>query len=209
MEYVLQSQKDKLFASVDALYKKTQEELQEETQGGVIRVKRGKLIESIIDTIISAMKNWGQDIESRVGSQDIQVIEVGEFKKKHQVDRHIYVGGKLVCIIECKSQLDLCFQERACHDFKTMRIKHPDVIGLIFTLENSLNDESRVFTDTVFDSVCKEIFFMCEGKRSSSKPIYKKEQEKLIEKEKFLHFVDKLLELAVLKVPKPLEETVG
>jgi hypothetical protein len=188
-------QKEQLFQVVDELYKKTQEELYEETQGGIIRMKRGKLIETIIDKVIEAFKEWGQDVECRVGSQDIQLIEVGKFTKKHQVDRHIYVQGKLKCIIECKSYLDLCFYERACHDFKTMRIKHPDVIGMVFTLENSLNDESRVFTDTVFDSVCKEIFYMCEGKRSSSKPIYKKKHEKLIQKDKFLHFVEELFSI--------------
>jgi hypothetical protein len=76
-----------------------------------------------------------------------------------------------------------------------MKIAHPDIKCYIFALENSISESSKVFTDVETDDVCDGVFYMCDGKRSSSKPIYKKEFYKTINETSFNAFVDTMKSL--------------
>jgi hypothetical protein len=159
------------------------------TDGGEIRALRGITCENMVDMICKEL-----NIESRVGSKDLQTITITgrdgiEYTTKHQVDRHLYHKEKMIAIVECKSYLDSCYYVRTCSDFKRMAILHPNIKKIVFALENSISDNSKAFTDIDFDYVCDDIFYMCKGKRSSSKPIYTSEFSKEICPEQFETFI--------------------
>lgn len=167
----------------------------ETKEGGQIRASRGELVENMIDIVC---KHLG--IKSLKGSNDMKVITVtgrdgNVYKQSHQVDRHLYYRGSLIAVVECKAYLDACYYVRACSDFKRMKKEYPGIKAFIFSLENSISDNSLAFTDVDFDYVCDGIFFMCDGKRSSSKPIYMKKYYKSIVSDKLIAFVNTLKKL--------------
>ena len=96
-------------------------------------------------------------------------------------------------MIECKAYLDSCYYVRACDDFKLFGKFGYNIPGYIFTLENSIDEDTRIFTDYVTDNSCKGIFYMLDGKRSSSKPIYNQHFRKQINKDKLIAFIDFIL----------------
>jgi hypothetical protein len=183
-----QVRKMSLFDEITAHYTKLNTALQAETAGGTIRGARGTLVETMIDIIA---KHLG--LEARVGDADLKEITVEHngkiYKAQHQVDRHLYYKGKFVAIVECKAYLDSCYYVRACHDFKRMKRSYPGIKAYVFALEDWISHEAKIFTDADFDNVCDGTFFMCEGKRSSAKPIYKAEYAKTIKEDKLEAFV--------------------
>lgn len=183
-------------AKMEILYTLQEEALkqpadQQEALGGKLREARGTLVEGIIDVICSKL-----GIESRVGDNDLQVIRVEAdgvvHTMEHQVDRHLYHGGKLIAVVECKAYLDACMYVRACSDFKRMKKLHPTIKSFLFALEDSQAAKAKAFTDVDFDNVCDGIFHMCDGKRSSSKPLYTRQYAKEIVRAKFEAFVTAL-----------------
>jgi len=179
-----------LYSRIVEYYNTNTDKLENET-GGKVRAGRGNLVESMVDMICKSL-----NIECRVGTSDMQTITIMSngkvYSQKHQVDRHLYVDNKLVAVVECKAYLDSCYYVRACSDFKRMKKLHPNVKSYVFALENSISDESVVFTDADYDNSCDGVFYMCTGKRSSSKPIYKKEFAKVIQQESLSSFVQQL-----------------
>ena len=119
----------------------------------------------------------------------MQTVTVGPYSKDHQVDRHVYRNGVPVLFIECKAYLDACYYTRACDDFKVMRLRHPHVPCIVVALENSIADSAKAFTDAVSDGVCSQVFYLCEGKRSSTRPLYQREYEKPISVEALLAYL--------------------
>ena len=97
--------------------------------GGELRAARGELVESLVKECCELV-----GLDYRKGTSDFQTISVKGYTKKHQVDGHVYKNGKLILIIEAKSYLDLCYYERACHDFKVMKLKHPSVPCILVSL---------------------------------------------------------------------------
>lgn len=142
--------------------------------GGELRAARGDLVEALVKDVCELVAG----VEWRKGTTDLQTIRVDTFEKKHQVDAHVYKDGKLVLVVEAKAYLDSCYYERACHDFTVMRLSHPDVRCIVVALEDSLKEETKKFTDCVFRNVCDKVFFLCDGKRSSSRPLYRPEFRK-------------------------------
>jgi len=176
---------------------------QQEALGGQLREGRGKLVEGLIDFICAKL-----GIESRVGDSDLQTIRVeadGQvYTMEHQVDRYRYLGGKLVAVVECKAYLDSCMYVRACSDFKRMKKLHPTIKSFVFALEDSQAASTRVFTDVDFDNVCDGIFCMCDGKRSSGRPLYTRQYAKEIVQAKFDAFIK-----ALTAVTDPLTTAVA
>jgi hypothetical protein len=158
---------------VERRYDERMERIYTLKEGGELRAARGELVEKLFQDCCELI-----GFEHRKGGVDKQKIVLREHSKQHQVDGHVYNHSRLVMFSECKAYLDACYYERACNDFRIMKIKYPDLPCIVVSLENSLADDARVFTDTVFDYSCNQIFFLCEGKRSSSKPLYKREYTK-------------------------------
>lgn len=188
---ITNEQLDELHAIVSAHYNTSYNELENVNGGGEIRAARGNSTEEIVDIVCRYFRETlGLNLESRVGKNDEQTITVRGCTKKHQVDRHIYFNGRLVLVVEVKAYLDACYYTRACSDFKVMRLGHPTVKTVLLTLENGVADDAIIFTDAVFDNVCDKICYLCNGKRSSAKPMYKTEFRKPIEKEGLKSFIE-------------------
>lgn len=153
--------------------------------GGKMRGDRGNDLEVFIRDSISFIADMEKAPLCAVkGSLDKKELKITHgdknITKHHQVDVHVYKDGKFTAVIECKAYLDACYYVRACDDFKLFKKFGYNIKNYVFTLEDSLDEDTRVFTDYINDNVCDDIFVMLDGKRSSSKPIYDKKYAKTI-----------------------------
>lgn len=167
--------------------------------GGKMRSDRGDGIEKfVMDTINSVGKLLGKNLIAIKGDNDKKELKIPgtEIKKEHQVDVHIYNDSQFIAVIECKAYLDSCYYTRACDDFKLFKKFGYDVKKYIFTLEDSIKEDTKIFTDYETDNVCDRIFYMLDGKRSSTKPIYDSKFRKPININNLSGFIDFVCELA-------------
>ena len=165
--------------------------------GGKMRGDRGEDIEKYVKYIINMFGNlFNINVNAIKGINDKKELSLKHnkkvIKKDHQVDIHIYKDNKFIAVIECKAYLDSCYYVRACDDFKLFKKFGYDVKNYIFSLENSIDENTKIFTDVVSDYVCDDIFYMLEGKRTSTKPIYNKKYKKPVNKSNIIHFIKSL-----------------
>jgi hypothetical protein len=175
----------------------------ENFSGGKMRGDRGDDIEQFVKNVIN-MFNDLYDINIKVvkGSNDKKELLLNHndqiIKKEHQVDIHIYKNNIFIAVIECKAYLDSCYYVRACDDFRLFKKFGYNTKNYIFTLEDSIDNNTKIFTDVVTDYVCDDIFYMLDGKRTSTKPIYDKKYRKPINKNKLTYFIQSLHTLLVV-----------
>lgn len=170
--------------------------------GGKMRGDRGNDIEQFCKNIIQKFSDlYKVNVYALKGSNDKKelscIYQNQTIKKTHQVDIHIYKNNDFIAVIECKAYLDSCYYVRACDDFKLFKKFGYDVKNYIFTLENSIHEDTKVFTDVITDNICNDIFYMLDGKRTSTKPIYDKKFKKPINKEKLTYFIKSLHKLLI------------
>jgi len=161
--------------------------------GGEMRENRGSDIESFVRNTINKIGELLHiHLIAKRGNDDKKTLTIPDTKinKKHQVDVHIYLNGEFIAVIECKSYLDSCYYVRACDDFKLFRKFDYKVKNYIFTLENSISKETKIFTDFITENICDDVFYLLEGKRSSTKPIYDIKYKKCINKKSLIRFID-------------------
>lgn len=164
--------------------------------GGKMRGDRGHSIETLVmKTIDTVARETSSNLTSKKGSFDKKPLTLtlpdGRIlTKDHQVDVHVYRNDTFVAVIECKAYLDSCYYTRACDDFKLFTKFGYNVNTAIFALEDSIDEKTKIFTDFETDHVCKNVFYMLDGKRSSSKPVYDKRYMKEPNDEKVAKFVD-------------------
>lgn len=168
--------------------------------GGKMRGDRGADIEVFVRNIIN---NIGVALSKNLiavkGSSDKKELKIllgeREIKKDHQVDIHVYLDNKFIAVIECKAYLDSCYYVRACDDFTLFKKFGYDVKKYIFTLENSIDEDTKIFTDHVTENVCDHVFCLLDGKRMSSKPVYDNNFRKPINILKMNEFIDYMFQL--------------
>jgi hypothetical protein len=170
--------------------------------GGKMRGMRGDDVENFTKEIIKDIgETFKVDVRAIKGSSDKKQLLINHnnkvIKKDHQVDIHIYKNNEFVAVIECKAYLDSCYYVRACDDFRLFKKYGYNLKTFLFTLEDSIDEDSKTFIDVDNGFVCDEVFYMLDGKRSSNKPIYDKKYKKPINKEKLTHFVKTLKTLLV------------
>lgn len=163
--------------------------------GGEMRGGRGEDIEVFVRNIINMIgDNTNRKLVAVKGSNDKKEMKVTvsnkEITKEHQVDIHIYLDNIFIAVIECKAYLESCYYVRACDDFKLFRKFEYHVKNYIFSLEESLNEDTKIFTDYINDNICDNIFYILDGKRTSSKPIYDSKFRKKINIDKLNTFID-------------------
>ena len=164
--------------------------------GGEMREKRGSDIETFVRTTINKVGETSNiDLHARCGNDDKKdlIIDLPDGKKltkQHQVDVHIYKNGVFVAVIECKAYLDSCYYVRACDDFKMLKKFDYNVKNCIFTLENAIAEDTKIFTDFINEYICDEIFYILDGKRTSSKPVYDMKHKKTINVNVLTKFID-------------------
>jgi hypothetical protein len=168
--------------------------------GGKMRGARGEDIEKFVKNVVNMFRTkFNVNVRAVKGNDDKKELKVPgtEIKKDHQVDIHIYKNDVFIAVIECKAYLDSCYYVRACSDFTLFNKFGYNVKKYIFTLEKSIKEETKLFTDYETDNVCDDIFYMLDGNRTSTKPIYDKKHKKNINKEKLIYFVKSLQKLLV------------
>lgn len=164
--------------------------------GGKMREKRGSDIETFVRTTINKIGELlNIDLNARCGNDDkkdlvINLPDGKKITKQHQVDVHIYLNGIFVAVIECKAYLDSCYYVRACDDFKLFKKFDYNVKNYIFTLENAIGEDTKLFTDFINEYICDNIFYLLDGKRTSSKPVYDIKHKKHINKKELTKFID-------------------
>ena len=164
--------------------------------GGQMREKRGADIELFVRTTINKIGEiLNIDLRARCGNDDKKDLIINlpngkKLTKQHQVDVHIYVNGVFVAVIECKAYLDSCYYVRACDDFKMFKKFDYIVNNYIFTLENAISEDTKLFTDFMNEYICDDIFYILEGKRTSSKPVYDSKFKKNINKKELTKFIN-------------------
>lgn len=172
----------------------------ENFSGGKMRSDRGKHIENFVKNVVNMFSTeYCVNVRAVKGKDDKKELKIPgtEIKKSHQVDIHIYKDDIFIAVIECKSYLDSCYYIRACDDFTLFKKFGYNIKKYIFTLEDSIKEETKLFTDYETDNVCDDIFYMLDGKRTSTKPIYDKEHKKNINKEKLIYFIKSLQKLLI------------
>lgn len=168
--------------------------------GGKMRGDRGEHIEKFVTDVINMFKDtYGVNVYCIKGSFDKKTLTLTKkecnYIKEHQVDIHIYKDELFIAVIECKAYLDSCYYTRACDDFKLFRKYGYDVKTYIFALENSISEKTKNFIDHENDYVCDDIFYMLDGKRSSTKPVYDAKYRKHVNRDKMTYFIDSLRKL--------------
>ena len=172
--------------------------------GGEMREKRGSDIETfVLETINKVGETLNIDLHARCGNDDKKdlIIDLPDGKKltkQHQVDVHIYKNGVFVAVIECKAYLDSCYYVRACDDFKMFKKFDYIVKNCIFTLENAIAEDTKIFTDFINEYICDEIFYILDGKRTSSKPVYDMKHKKSINVNVLTKFIDFIFMLGTI-----------
>jgi hypothetical protein len=143
-----------------------------ENAGGRIRLLNGQFVENIIDIIIDHLGI--PSITSR--KQDSLEIRTPRGSvKQHSVDRHIYLGSKLVHVVECKTYLDSCYLERAYNDMRLFK-KYigSGVVTTVVALEDNCAESAKGFYADHFDHAIDNVFILMKGKRVSNRPIWQK-----------------------------------
>ena len=168
--------------------------------GGKMRCERGNDIEKytidVINNIGKILKINLIAINGNKDKKDLKIITKDkEFIKKHQVDIHIYLDEIFIAVIECKAYLDSCYYVRACDDFKLFKKFGYNIKNYIFTLENSIDEDTIIFTDYINDNICDNIFYMLDGKRSSINPIYNSKFKKSINLNNLNNFIEVIYSL--------------
>lgn len=142
---------------------------------GKMRARRGSDIEKfVLETINKIGVLTNTNLYAKCGNEDTKRLEIGGTFKNHQVDIHVYKNNEFVAVIECKSYLDSCYYSRACSDFKLFEKFGYNLKYYIFSLENSIKNETKIFTDIINDYICDDIFFCVDGKRNYKNPLFKK-----------------------------------
>lgn len=171
--------------------------------GGEMREKRGNDIELFVrNTINNIGELLNINLYALCGNDDKKdlIIDLSNGKKiikQHQVDVHIYLNDTMIAVIECKAYLDSCYYVRACDDFKIFKRFNYNVKNCIFTLENAINEETKLFTDYINEYICDNVFYILDGKRISSKPIYDAKHKKNINKKELIKFIDFIFMLTI------------
>jgi hypothetical protein len=172
----------------------------EESDSATLRTARGNDTEKfVIDLINTIGKLQNRNLRAVKGSTDKKKLTINvkekKIEKEHQVDVHVYLDEQFIAVIECKAYLESCSYVRACDDFKLFQKFGYNVKKFVFALENGINEEHRLFTDFVNDNICDEIFYILDGKRNSSKPVYNKKYKKEVNNEKMFRFVKEIASL--------------
>lgn len=173
--------------------------------GGQMRGDRGTSIEDLVmKTINKIAGELHIKLTCKKGSLDKKILTLPlpngtNLIKEHQVDVHVYLNDTFIAVIECKAYLDSCYYDRACSDFHKFKKFGYNVKTLIFALEDSINQDTKIFTDVLTDNACDKVFYVLDGKRSSNKPVYDKRYFKTPNDDKIMKFIDYIFELITMK----------
>jgi hypothetical protein len=167
--------------------------------GGQIRSLRGRMVEDIGRIAWEGLQ-WfftSCTLTSKKGTDDkIEITSKNGFTKLHKTDKHNYVNDELINVMECKAYLDSCYYERACSDLMLFRnLPNKSINRVVIALEDGIFRNTQLFYDDIFDCPVNKVFFLVDGKRCSSKPLYVPRHRKELNAQKVYELVDYCFQL--------------
>ena len=155
---------------------------------GMVRSTMKDSVELLLDLIWKTEKGGESKKNDFVSSKS-----KNGYILKFQVDRHLY-DNELKGLCECKAYLDRCFMERASSDFgRIKRGVKAKPKTFILALEDAVGENA--FNYYMDEGNIDNVFYLCDGKRSPKKPIWKDKYYKPINRkslEKFVKFIRSL-----------------
>lgn len=135
---------------------------------GDYRAYSGNTVEKLVDLLFECLKEYypSLNIECLVGKKSPISIKEGKYHIDESVDRHIFINGRLVLAIECKTYLDKCFLQRADSDFSLMKSANKGFKGVVLALEDNIDENSKNFF--MARKNINETFILYTGKRKSN-----------------------------------------
>ncbi len=162
--------------------------------GGRIRQSMGDLGEELSALAWMEIAKIYSDIEKPVkpkkGEKDqIKCVNKNGNIFYAHVDKHCYISGKFVLAIEAKSYLDSCYYYRASNDFRLLKIYYDKkLVCIVVYVEDAAKEESKYFIED--EKWVDRTFILTDGKRSSAKPIWKREFKKKLNLKKVKNFIE-------------------
>ena len=192
--------------------------------GGVIRSVKGKLVEDMATDIIKlAWRSSGGSLERlsfgniksyRVPIQPDYVANLSaeirdyinarldDYYYRAQVDKHVFVDGKFVMGVECKSYTENAMLKRILIDFRLLKSLHPELVCCLLQLESMLGGSyseplanpqvGSTSTHTLmshFPEIDLNIVTLLEGERRVDQPIHQREYFKELTMKSLEHAV--------------------
>ena len=166
------------------------------TNGGIskggVRAFSGKHIETLTKRIMKwCLNNHGitnfEIIKGDVRGKGIMIYNDGG-SVSIGVDWHLFIDNELVLTVECKSYLDKCYLQRAESEFRSIKEHSKNVKTLIVSGELGVG-ESTLGYFMALGTVDKSLY-LCDGKRSSMKPVWKEEFFKHINRDSLESVID-------------------
>ncbi|MBU4375731.1 hypothetical protein KKH38_04470 [Patescibacteria group bacterium] len=187
-----------IIEKIDSFYEKQLNKIskyaKQNNTGGKIRQAMGDLGEDLSGLAWIEIAKIYSDIEKPIkpkkgeGSQ-IKCINKNGNEFFAHVDKHCLINGKFILAIEAKSYLDSCYYFRASNDFRLLKMYFDKkLICIVVSIENAIKEESRRFIED--EKWVDKTFILTDGKRSSAKPIWKKEFRKKLNPEKIKSFIE-------------------
>jgi hypothetical protein len=185
--------KDYIVLEVERIYNETMEKANSiyessENAGGKVRKINGDLVEKIFSKVVELTFQINESTVNITGKkQDSEKItsKNGGFIYV-SVDVHAK-SEKANFFAECKTYLDKCYLDRASSDLKHFK-KNPKNVCLIISLENAVAKNAETYF--LDEGYVDRIFYLVDGKRNSSRPIWKKEHSKSLNKSKVLELIN-------------------
>jgi hypothetical protein len=162
--------------------------------GGKIRQAMGDLGEDLSALVWIEIAKIYSDIEKPIkpkkGEKDqIKCVNKNGNEFFAHVDKHCYINGKFILAIEAKSYLDSCYYYRASNDFRLLKLYiNKKLICIVVSIEDATKEESKKFIED--EKWIDKTFILTDRKRSSAKPIWKKEFRKKLNPDKVKNFVE-------------------
>lgn len=167
--------------------------------GGKIRQSMGDLGEDLSALIWTEIAKIYANIERPIKPKKGETDKIKCLNKKGDsydahVDRHCYIGDRFILAIEAKSYLDSCYYYRASNDFRLLKSYTDNrLICIVVSIEDAAKRESKNFIED--EKWIDKTFILADGKRSSAKPIWKKEFRKTLNPKKvnsLIKFIDSI-----------------
>ena len=176
--------------------------------GGVLRAKKGKLVEVMARRIVELAWRGVGGHQEQLSFDDVKTfrISVGHeyvlslpepvrkyvedrFNMYHynvRVDTPVFVNGKLIMGIECKSYTENAMLKRIMIDFRMLKSSYPDLVCCLLQLESQLGGDygdplanpqmgspSSHTVMSFFPEIDLNVVTMLRGERKVDRPIHK------------------------------------
>ena len=152
---------------------------------GMVRSTMKESVEGLLDLI------WTTERGGESKKNDyIKSVSKSGYELKFQVDRHLYdTNGKMVKIGECKAYLDRDMMMRASSDFSRI-LNSVDIkpTTFIIALEDAVGGPA--YNYIMDEGNITKVFYLMDGKRKPSQPVWRKEFYKPINESKLIEFVN-------------------